>query len=100
MHARLYGYRGGATLPRDTTSLAKQSSTIAAIRLAINEYNCTTLHLIDIHALRASQTPSYGPLRPARGCSARQRATAEPCTAVVLLRVRLKIIGNLETMHD
>ena len=24
-----------------------------------------------------------GPLRPARGCSARQRATAEPCTAVV-----------------
>ena len=27
----------------------------------------TTLHLIDIHALRASQPPSYGPLRLARG---------------------------------
>ena len=48
---------------------------------------CATLRITGIHALRASQPQSCGPLRPARGCSARQRATAKALysnTAVVL----------------
>ena len=48
------------------------------------EYIWATLHLADIHALRASQPHSTRRFRPARGCSARQRATAKALYTVVL----------------
>ena len=45
-----------------------------------------TLHLADIHALRASQPQSTRRFRPARGCSARQRATAKALYSILASR--------------
>ena len=47
----------------------------------------STLCLLLFHALRASRPQSTRRFRLARGCSARQRATAKPCTAVLDLVV-------------
>ncbi len=54
------------------------------VRARRYEYNWAILPVTNIHALRASQPQSARRFGPARGCRARQRATAKPCTAVDL----------------
>ena len=62
-------WQRGATLPDGWHPWPFQWSPPTVLRLPqVPRYSCTgtTLHLIDTHAMRASQPRSCGPLRPAR----------------------------------